>query len=248
MRETPDRTAWLKSGHATCQLKPIVQKQPHRLVLLGPPGVGKGTQAAFLAERLGACHLSTGDIFRGAATLNEGELTTAMTCALASMRRGELVTDQTVLALIAERATCFRCGGGFLLDGFPRTVAQAVALDKVLDGQKVALEAVLSYELPLPSIVARLSGRRTCFKCKSVFHLETRPPRLAGVCDHCGSVLHQREDDRSEAVRVRMDAYQHGTAPLADFYRRDGLLISIRAEGTPEEIFNRTLEALHLTC
>jgi adenylate kinase len=131
-----------------------------------------------------------------------------------------------------------------LLDGFPRTVAQAEALEKILAAEKVVLEAVLNYDLPLDKIVARLSGRRTCSICKAVFHVETRPPKMQGICDHCGAALYQREDDRPESVRVRMDAYTRSTKPLIDFYRRKGLLISISAEGTPEEIFNRTLQAL----
>ena len=214
-----------------------------RLVLLGAPGVGKGTQAELLSERLGACHLSTGDIFRAAKTLDECERTPTMGHALDFMRRGDLVPDEIVLGLVAERAGCLRCRGGFLLDGFPRTVAQAEALDQVLARQNVAIEAVVSYDMPLEKVVARLSGRRTCSICKAVFHIQARPPRIEGVCDHCGSGLFQREDDRPESVRVRMDAYEKSTSPLADYYRRQSLLISVAAEGTPEEIYGRTLDA-----
>jgi adenylate kinase len=167
-----------------------------------------------------------------------------MAQALDCMRRGELVSDETVVSLIAERANCLRCGGGFLLDGFPRTLAQARKLDKLLAELGVGLDAVISYELPLAKIEARLSGRRTCSQCKAVFHIETRPSRLARVCDHCGSPLFQREDDRPEAVRVRMDVYERSTTPLIEFYRRKNLLLSIAAEGSPEEICNRAMEAL----
>jgi adenylate kinase len=240
----PDRTAWVKGGQAQCQTTPTAVAHPRRLVLLGAPGVGKGTQAELLSERLGACHLSTGDIFRAAKTLNECERTPTMTKALEHMRRGELVPDETVLGLVAERAGCLRCQGGFLLDGFPRTVAQAEALEKLLAEQNVNLEAVLSYELPLGKIVARLSGRRTCSACKAVFHVESRPPKMEGVCDHCGASLFQREDDRPESIRVRMDAYAKSTSPLAEFYRRKGILVNVLAEGTPEEIFERTLVAM----
>jgi adenylate kinase len=160
------------------------------------------------------------------------------------MRRGDLVPDETVLALVAERVGCLRCDEGFLLDGFPRTVAQAEALEKLLAGEKVRLDAVLSYELPLEQVVSRLSGRRTCAGCKAVFHTQTRPPKVADVCDHCGGKLYQREDDRPESIRVRMEAYERSTAPLADFYRHRKLLVSISAEGSPEEIFKRTLDAL----
>jgi adenylate kinase len=240
----PDRTAWLKGGDARCSVAPRKQEHPRRLVLLGAPGVGKGTQAELLSERLGACHLSTGDIFRALKSVNACERSPTMTQALEYMARGELVPDETVLALVSERSGCLRCRGGFLLDGFPRTLAQAEALEKVLASRKVKLEGVLSYDLPLEKIVARLSGRRTCSVCKAVFHVATRPPKMAGICDHCGAALYQREDDRPESVRVRMAAYEQSTSPLTDFYRRKGLLISIPAEGTPEEIFNRTLKEL----
>jgi adenylate kinase len=217
---------------------------PRRLVLLGAPGVGKGTQAELLCANLGACHLSTGDIFRAAKALDPGDRTPALTAALDYMRRGDLVPDETVLAMVAERLSCLRCEGGFLLDGFPRTVAQAEALELLLAGEKLRLDAVLSYDLPLDQIVARLTGRRTSPDCKAVFHVETRPPKIAGVCDHCGGTLCQREDDRPESIRVRMEAYERSTAPLANFYRRRNLLVSIPADGSPEQIFKRTLDAL----
>jgi adenylate kinase len=244
MQTKSDRTAWIKGGEARCQVLPKTQTKPRRLVLLGAPGVGKGTQAELLSGRLGACHLSTGDIFRAAKSLDVCERTPTMTSALNFMLRGDLVPDEIVLGLVAERAGCLRCRGGFLLDGFPRTVAQAEALDKLLVEQNAGLEAVLSYEMPLDKIVSRLSGRRTCSVCKAVFHLETRPPRVDSVCDHCGAGLYQREDDRPESVRVRMDAYQKSTSPLADFYRRQGLLVAILADGTPEQIFERTMTEL----
>ena len=244
METKTDRKAWLKAGTAQCEPPPVAQKPPRRLVLLGAPGVGKGTQAELLCQKLGACHLSTGDIFRAAKAMDAGERTPALTAALDYMRRGDLVPDETVLALVAERVGCLRCDSGFLLDGFPRTVAQAEALDKLLAGQKLQLDAVLSYDLPLEKVVARLSGRRTCPGCKAVFHVEARPPKVAGVCDHCGGKLYQREDDRPESIRVRMEAYERSTAPLADFYRKKKLLVSISAEGSPEEIFQRSVDAL----
>jgi adenylate kinase len=236
--------AWLKAGTAKCDVPPQSNGNPRRLVLLGAPGVGKGTQAELLCANLGTCHLSTGDIFRAAKCLNEQERTPALTAALEYMRKGELVPDQTVLDLVAERMGCLRCEGGFLLDGFPRTVAQAEALEKLLAGEKLQLDAVLSYDLPLEKVVARLSGRRTCSGCKAVFHVEARPPKVQGVCDHCGGKLYQREDDRPESIRVRMEAYEKQTAPLTEFYQRRHLLVSVLAEGTPEEIFQRTLQSL----
>ncbi|HOC56809.1 MAG TPA: nucleoside monophosphate kinase [Verrucomicrobiota bacterium] len=245
MQIKPDRKAWLKAGTAQCEPPPVAQHPPRRLVLLGAPGVGKGTQAELLCARLGTCHLSTGDIFRAAKAMNPAERSPALTAALDYMRRGDLVPDETVLALVAERVACLRCESGFLLDGFPRTVAQAKALDKLLAGEQIKLDAVLSYDLPLEKVVARLSGRRTCAHCKAVFHVESRPPKVADVCDHCGGKLYQREDDRPESIRVRMEAYERSTSPLADFYRRKNLLVSISAEGSPEEICKRSLNALH---
>ncbi len=238
------RSAWLKGGQARCVIKPKPAGFPQRLVLLGAPGVGKGTQAELLAARLGACHLSTGDIFRAAKTIDEGERTPTMTSALEYMQRGDLVPDEIVFGLIKERVNCFLCGSGFLLDGFPRTLAQAEALHKGLAKHHIPLEAVLNYDLPLEKIISRLSGRRTCPNCKAVYHVEMRPPKVDGVCDVCGSALYQREDDRPESVRVRMEVYEKSTVPLTEFYRRQKLLISISAEGTPKEIFNRTMAAL----
>jgi adenylate kinase len=216
-------------------------------VLLGAPGVGKGTQAELLSERLGLCPLSTGDVFRAAKLrANLAECSPAMTRALKHMAAGELVPDETVLALVAERVKCLRCSGGFLLDGFPRTVAQAEALERILGENGVRLDAVLNYELPLEVIVARLAGRRTCPNCKRVFHIETRPPKQPGLCDDCGLVLIQRNDDRPEVIRVRMEAYQKNTVPLIEFYRRKHLLVTVQADESPAEILKRTMEAIEL--
>jgi adenylate kinase len=161
------------------------------------------------------------------------------------MRRGELVSDDMVVALVRERTGCLRCQGGFLLDGFPRTRAQAEALDVLLTEQDVILDAVLSYELPLEEIVTRLGGRRTCSGCKAVYHLATRPPRIEGICDQCGGRLVQREDDRPESIRIRMRAYEECTRPLADYYGRKGVLVAVQASGSPEEILGRSLHALN---
>jgi adenylate kinase len=206
--------------------------------------VGKGTQAELLSGSLGACQLSTGDVFRASKTLPACDLSPAMAAALELMRRGELVPDETVLDLVRERSKCLRCGGGFLLDGFPRTVPQAEALERLLGDLGVRLDGVLSYELPIDRIVSRLSGRRTCSHCKAVFHLESRPAKAEGVCDFCGHKLLLREDDRPEAIRVRMNAYETSTAPLKDFYRSKGLLLCIPAEGSPEEIHRRSAALL----
>ncbi|HXR45860.1 MAG TPA: nucleoside monophosphate kinase [Candidatus Limnocylindrales bacterium] len=240
-----DRAAWLKASNAVCSNPPLkAPAKAWRLVLLGSPGVGKGTQAELLHQRLGSCHLSTGDVFRAAKSLPDGQRSPAMDQALEFMRRGELVPDKTVLDMISERLRCLHCCGGFLLDGFPRTVAQADALEKLILHEEVVLTAVLNYELPLEEIVARISGRRTCTKCKAVYHVTSRPPRVADVCDNCGGKLFLREDDRPESVRVRMAAYEKSTRPLIHFYQQRGLLVPIVAGGTPEETFQRTMIAL----
>lgn len=244
MQVINDRKRWLQGADAACSNPPEQHEKPFRLILLGAPGVGKGTQAEMLSGKIGACHLSTGDIFRAAKTLNRCERSPALETALQHMRRGDLVPDETVLALVSERVSCLKCRGGFLLDGFPRTVAQAEALEALLRKNRLQLDAVISYDLPIEKIVARLSGRRTCPQCKAVFHVDALPPRVAGICDHCGATLYQREDDRPESVRVRMQAYEKSTMPLADFYRLKGLLHSVSAEGTPEEICLRTLVSL----
>lgn len=244
MSDQNDRAAWLKGPGAECSIKPGPRRRPRRFVLLGAPGVGKGTQAELLSARLGACQLSTGDIFRAAKSIQVCERSPALNTALDAMKKGELVTDGTVLDMVGERVGCLRCCGGFLLDGFPRTVAQAEALHALLKQEQITLDAVLSYELPLDTIIARLSGRRTCATCKAVYHLQSKPSKVEGTCDACKGALIQREDDRPESVKVRMAAYADSTAPLTDYYERQGLLVRIAAEGTPEAIYQRSLETL----
>lgn len=239
-----DRAAWLHGSSAECLEVPEPLERPWRLVLLGAPGVGKGTQAELLTQRTGACHLSTGDLFRQAKTRDPREQTLAMSAALNLMKRGALVPDSLMWEMIRERASCLRCRGGFVLDGFPRTFAQAQALKTLLESERLSLDAVVNYELPVPEIVARLSGRRTCEKCRAIFHLTAQPPRVEGVCDHCGGALYQREDDRAEAIAVRLEAYEASTAPLIQFYRKVGLLVTVAATGSPETICERTITRL----
>ena len=239
-----DRTAWLHGPGALCQVPPPASARCHRLILLGAPGIGKGTQAALLSAAFGACHLSTGDIFRAARHCGTQELSPAMRVAVERMHRGELVSDETVLQIVRERAGCLTCRGGFLLDGFPRTVPQAAALAVLLDQEHVRLDAVISYDLDEREIVARIGGRRTCPVCKAVYHALAHPPRIADVCDVCSGDLVQREDDRPEAVHVRQQAYLASTTPLLGFYSELGLLVHVPAHGTPEEVFSRTLAAL----
>lgn len=240
-----DRNVWLHGGSETCCREDTPPTRPYRLVLLGAPGVGKGTQAEMLSERLQACQLSTGDIFRTAKASDPATLTAAMRDALGYMQRGELVPDDTVIALVRERMTCLRCPYGFLLDGFPRTVLQAQALDEMLEQEKLHLDYVLNYELPLDEVVARLSGRRTCEVCKTTYHVVTKPPRRPDICDKCGGRLYQREDDRPESIRVRLQAYEQSTAPLVEYYSKHGILRTISAAGSPQEVFERTMKVLN---
>jgi adenylate kinase len=240
------RAAWLEGPSATCSTPPEVAR-PWRLILLGAPGVGKGTQANLLRERLGACHLSTGDVFRAAGKRDGCAPSPAMAAALGFMRRGELVPDSTVWEMVRERSQCLHCRNGFILDGFPRTLLQAEALKGLMEEESLSLDAVLNYEMPLEEIVERLSGRRTCEKCKAVYHVTRQPSREAGVCDHCAGRLVQREDDRPESVTVRMQTYESCTAPLIEFYRNLGLLLPVSALGSPDEIYGRTSAALQAT-
>ncbi len=238
MNSPRDLTAWLQGGTARCLHHPEAPPGgPWRLVLLGAPGVGKGSQAELLCARLGACHLSTGDIFRAARTSEPEGRTPALRTALECMHQGALVSDATVLDLVAERTSCLRCAGGFVLDGFPRTVAQAAALETLLQRLGVALDAVLDYQLPLAVIMARLGHRRVCPSCGATYHEVERPPRRAGVCDACGTALQQRDDDRPAAVKTRINAYLATIAPLLEFYRTRGLLVIVPADRSPEDVY-----------
>ncbi len=243
-----DRIEWLQGpsadGAAKCAVLPAERKNPWRIILLGAPGVGKGTQAELLTERLGACHLSTGDVFRAAGKLRQCDQSPAMKAALEFMRRGELVPDATVWEMVRERSHCLLNCGGFILDGFPRTLGQAVSLKDLMEKEQIPISAVLNYELPLDEIVRRLSGRRTCEKCKAVFNVKDRPPKVEAVCDRCGGRLFQREDDRPESITVRMEAYDRSTAPLIQFYKNLGLLMPVLAKGSPDEILARTMEKM----
>lgn len=203
-----------------------------RLVLLGPPGVGKGTQAARLARAMTIPHLSTGDLLRSAVAAD----TPLGREADGQMRAGRLVPDALVLAILTERIGRPDCAGGFLLDGYPRNVPQAEELGRIAPP-----EAVLAFDLPADVLIERLSGRRVCPQCQSVYHLVTQPPRVAGHCDRDGAPLDQRPDDRPEAVRTRLAVYAEKTAPLLEYYRVKRLLYPVDARGTPDEVAARVL-------
>jgi adenylate kinase len=241
MHPSGDRSAWLHGNDAQCVNPGPLPSRTWNLVLFGPPGVGKGTAAEQIVAAYGACQLSTGDIFRQAAkTADPVTLSPAMQTALAAMRRGELVSDATVVELVRERAQCLACHHGFLLDGFPRTADQAVALDEMLAQVGRKLDAVLNFVAPEATIIERLSGRRVCRQCRTGYHVANKPPRESGVCDACGGGLIQRDDDKPAAIKVRLQAYAATCNPVLEHYRRKGLLREIDAIGTPEVVFERT--------
>jgi adenylate kinase len=209
--------------------------------LLGPAGVGKGTQARLLSEAFGACPLSTAEIFRAAFAQS---LTPTMSHARERMNRGWLVSDDLVLELIRDRRACLRCPVGFILDGFPRTIPQAVSLDALLTAHRLTLDAVIRYNLPFAELVARMSGRRVCAHCQSVYHVVTRPAQHGDICDVCGGTLVQLPDDTPEAIQTRLQVYLESTQQVAAYYDRQGLLRPVSAEGDADAVFARTVAVL----
>ncbi len=238
------RAAWLQGPAAACQFDGPGPRRPWHIVLLGPPGVGKGTQADLIVQSVGACHLSTGDIFRAAIAAGIEKASPAMQKALVEMQRGALVPDDLVVDIVRERITCMACQQGFLLDGFPRTAAQAEALEGILEKAGVKLDAAIAFLANDAEIVSRISGRRVCRSCKATFNLEMSPPRLPGVCDKCGGELFQRDDDKPEVVRNRLVAYHATANPVLEFYRAKGLLHEIPVGNTPQETFEKTHKVL----
>ena len=211
-----------------------------RIVLLGPPGGGKGTQAQKLIEKYKIPQVSTGDLFR-AAVKNQTELGKK---AKEYMDKGSLVPDEIVIGMVKERLAKDDCKKGFILDGFPRTMAQAEALDKMLPELKMKLDAVVEIEVPDVEVVKRLSGRRTCTKCGAMYHVEFNKPKVAGKCDKCGGDLYQRDDDNEKTIKSRLDVYHSQTSPLIGYYQKKGIFKKVAGLGDIHEIFNKVVKAL----
>ncbi|GHE42021.1 MULTISPECIES: adenylate kinase [Streptomyces] len=212
-----------------------------RIVLVGPPGAGKGTQAAFLAKNLSIPHISTGDLFRA----NISRQTELGKLAKSYMDAGNLVPDEVTIGMAKDRMEQSDAAGGFLLDGFPRNVSQAEALDEMLKDEGMKLDAVLDLEVPEDEVVKRIAGRRVCRKDSShVFHVTYTPPKTEGVCDTCGGELYQRDDDSEETVRTRLEVYHTQTEPIIDYYKAQGLVVTISALGKVEDVTGRAMKAL----
>ncbi|MDQ0776739.1 adenylate kinase [Streptomyces aurantiacus] len=212
-----------------------------RIVLVGPPGAGKGTQAAYLAKNLSIPHISTGDLFRA----NISRQTELGKLAKSYMDEGNLVPDEVTIAMAKDRMEQPDAVNGFLLDGFPRNVSQAEALDQALKADAVELDGVLDLEVPEDEVVKRIAGRRICRNDSShVFHVTYSRPEKEGVCDACGGELYQRDDDTEETVRKRLEVYHTQTEPIIDYYRAQGLVVTISALGKVDEVTKRAMDAL----
>lgn len=213
-----------------------------RLVLLGAPGAGKGTQAKKLIEKYGIPQISTGDLLRAAVAAG----TPLGKEAKSYMDKGELVPDSVVLGMVEERLRQDDCKKGYILDGFPRNTAQAEALDKMLASMDMALNAALSVDVPFDDLMKRLTGRRTCKACGQMYNIYFNPPKSSGVCDKCGGELFQRDDDKEETIRKRLEVYNAQTAPLIDYYGKKGILKSVDGTGGIDEIFEKVCTLLGL--
>jgi adenylate kinase len=210
------------------------------VILFGAPGVGKGTQAAILAEKTGLAHITTGELFREAIR-QETELGKQ---AKVYYDRGQLVPDHLTIAMLLERLSQGDCAGGCILDGFPRTLEQANALDEALAREGRVIDKVVCIQAPEDELLSRLSGRWSCRQCGSVYHERFQPPREAGRCDQCGGELYQREDDKPETARRRLEVYAQQTEPLIDYYRAKGKLLEIDGDKSVEEVAENLLAAV----
>src|SRR5580765_7837669 len=209
--------------------------RPLRLVLFGAPGVGKGTQAVALQERVGVPHVSTGDMLRAAirAGSPQGEKARAI------VESGRLVPDELISEMVGDRLQSEDVAKGFILDGFPRTVGQAEYLDGALRDQGKALDAVINLDVPAAVVAERLAGRRVCPSCGASYHVRYKPPRVEGRCDNCGAALGVRADDAVDVVRGRLEVYERQTAPVLEYYRSQGRLRDVNGIGTPEVVAER---------
>jgi len=211
-----------------------------RVVLLGPPGAGKGTQAKLLRQRFDACQISTGDILRKAVI----DKTPLGRQAADYINRGELVPDSVIVELVGERLKEKDCANGFVLDGFPRTISQAESLEGILQGMRLQIDGVVSMKVPKNVIIDRLAGRRTCKSCGALYHVSFDPSKMGEECDRCGGELHQRDDDREETIATRLNVYENQTAPLVNYYRQRGKLREIDGVGKVDDIHARIIGAL----
>jgi adenylate kinase len=211
-----------------------------RLVLLGAPGAGKGTQAKMLIEKYNIPQISTGDILRKAVA----DGTPLGKEAKVIMDKGELVTDEIVIGLVKERLAQDDCKNGYILDGFPRTTPQAEALDDVLTALGSPLDVALSVDVAMSELMQRLTGRRTCGSCQQMYNVHFSAPAKEGVCDKCGGELMQRGDDKEATIKNRLDVYEKSTAPLIDYYGKKGILKSVEGVGSIDDIFNKICSLL----
>ncbi len=211
-----------------------------RLVFLGAPGVGKGTQAEMVAAKLAISKISTGDLLR----TGVAKKTSLGLEAQQYMTRGELVPDNVVIGLVAEKIGSPECEKGFILDGFPRTILQADALSGILQKQEAVLDRVMYLVIPREEVVRRLSGRRSCSTCSAVYHIDYVPPKQEGRCDECGAALVQRSDDKRETVESRLMVYEEQTSPLIDYYQEKDVLAELDGTGTVEDVQGRLLALL----
>lgn len=211
-----------------------------RILLMGPPGAGKGTQAEKLTEILHIPHVSTGDMFRKAIK----EQTPMGMEAKSYMDKGELVPDAVTVGIVRDRINEPDCQEGFLLDGFPRTVVQADALGKMLEDLGIKLDSVINIEVPLTELIGRLTGRRICRSCGATYHMIFNPPQQEGICDKCGGELYQRDDDTEATAVNRLEVYGRQTAPLLEYYNNTGLLVNINGNQTMEKVLADILKVL----